>query len=191
MLCFFGFAVFFFLVCGFLVCGLLCKGNESITVEDERYHRAMVNTCKDMVSKFNVNTAYTKSDEIILIWNECMSNENPNYNHLFNGRIVKMSSVLSGFASVRFAYHLKLQDFTDQTMIFRDRINNCFTHFNARCFNLPNSNEVLNFVLWRNQFNATRFTVLYACVWVCVYVTHMFVYLCFVLVVSYWQQSFE
>jgi len=65
-----------------------------------------------------------------------------------NGKIQKMVSLLAGFCSVRFAYHLSRQSFEQKNESkLIEKIHKAF--FDARIFNLPNEKELVNNVIWR------------------------------------------
>jgi tRNA(His) guanylyltransferase len=96
---------------------------------DILFVKAMCLTTKDLVKEFDAQTGYTHSDEITLIFNSKCSNDefldHMDYfdrskngkckcrtniyitNHLFNGRIHKILSLISSYCSVRFNYHLE------------------------------------------------------------------------------------
>eukprot|EP01084_Bolivina_argentea_P041840 77234_1 len=151
---------------------------------DTHLHRAMVLTTGDLVDRFQARTGYTQSDEITLIFDAAESEEKDMENdtenigkkkkksrhpndrtrvHLFGGRGVKISSVLSGYCSTRFNYHLTQMSnngIFDDGNIYKKhvqkRVINGEAHFDGRCFNVPNRVEVLNNIIWRCHFDCTR-----------------------------------
>lgn len=147
---------------------------------DENLHRAMVLTTGDLVQRFHAQSGYTQSDEITLIWDAAVkeqSEENDGENerktgkkereknrvHLFGGRATKIASVLSGYCSTRFNYHLTRMAsdgvFADDAVYaarVQQRIVNGEAHFDGRAFNVPSAAEVLNNVIWRCHFDCTR-----------------------------------
>ena len=154
---------------------------------DKNLHRAMVLTTGDLVDRFQAYSGYTQSDEITLIFPAANDEENNDENDLknnktekkskkknknknnkdrvllFGGRNVKISSVLAGYCSTRFNYHLTQMSndglFSDEKVYAKHvqkRVINGEAHFDGRCFNVPNKIEVLNNVLWRCHFDCTR-----------------------------------
>ncbi len=77
---------------------------------DSRITDAMVKTTGDLVLKFNAVTGYTSSDEISLVFLPAQTEstvEQPHKKrpkleapktHIYNGRIQKLASVVSGYA---------------------------------------------------------------------------------------------
>eukprot|EP01083_Nonionella_stella_P095041 266738_1 len=145
---------------------------------DENLHRAMVLTTGDLVQKYQARTGYTQSDEITLVFDAAnveekdienddkMKKKNKEKVHLFGGRGVKISSVLAGYSSARFNYHLvKMANdnaFDDENIYaphIKQRVTNGEAHFDGRAFNVPNAAEVLNNLLWRCYFDCTRNSV--------------------------------
>ena len=57
----------------------------------------MVNTTYDLLKEFKCNTGYTHSDEITLIFDKG--------DHIRNGNVTEIITLISGYCSVRFNYH--------------------------------------------------------------------------------------
>merc|ERR1719229_170009 len=86
--------------------------------------------------------------------------------HLFGGRTTKISSVLSGFCSARFNYHLTQMSnegvFEDEKVYkkhIQQRVISGMAHFDGRTFNVPSDTEVLNNIIWRCSFDCRRNSV--------------------------------
>ena len=111
---------------------------------------AMINTMNDLVNEFRAVTGYTQSDEISLIFVPIVDSKTGEYRNLpFNGRVIKLTSLMAGYASARFNYHLQqeyeqkdLEDYKPSAQAM-DKITNGMAHFDARVFNLPKE-EVFN-----------------------------------------------
>lgn len=67
------------------------------------FSNAMINTMTDLMKKFNADVGFTFSDEISLVFyptfvdDKCIKRS-------FNGRVLKLTSLLAAYASVRFNY---------------------------------------------------------------------------------------
>jgi tRNA(His) guanylyltransferase len=163
---------------------------------DERIHIAMLNTCSDLVVKFQAATGYTQSDEITLIFKfEQDGKENGN---LYKGRIVKLATIASSYAAARFNYHMmkqipsyKLIDALNNPSDYGTKKKNtqqetsgktkkksqqqetpeeierriighilaCKACFDARVFNLPDQEAVLDNLIWRSILDRIRNSV--------------------------------
>lgn len=109
---------------------------------DERLSALMIQLTIELAKEFNVNAAYTQSDEISLGWNI----EDYESEMFCNGRILKLNSHLASKTSVKF--NRLLPDFLPEKV--KDE-----AYFDARVMNLPNTVEAANMFLWR-EFDATR-----------------------------------
>jgi tRNA(His) guanylyltransferase len=76
---------------------------------DSRFCTAMALTARDILMQYHAKGVYTQSDEISVIFQPIRSKANPDQWEpwIFNGRIQKLISVLAGYASARFNYHLQ------------------------------------------------------------------------------------
>lgn len=86
---------------------------------DVIFIKVMGLTTIDLIEEFEAQTGYTHSDEITLIFNsKCTELQEFEYlesktkltklpNHMFNGRIQKILTLISSYCSVRFNYHLE------------------------------------------------------------------------------------
>lgn len=101
---------------------------------DPGFGDAMAATVEDLCRDFHPNGAYTQSDEITLFWAPHFS-DGQALEHPFDGRVVKLASVLAGFTSARFCHHMGVSE----------------CHFDARVFGVASASEVCNNLLWRQR----------------------------------------
>jgi len=98
-----------------------------------------------LVNKFTVATGYTHSDEITLIFSPAYDKKDDPSNikkktHIYNGRLFKICSLLSGYCSTRFSYHIHKLIMNDKNCYNENvisKINNFETCFDARAFVFP------------------------------------------------------
>lgn len=105
---------------------------------DEHMHRAMVQTTSLLVGKTHAKIGYTQSDEINLVW----MGERYDGGIFFDGKVLKMASVLASLATAAFCREMSGH---------MDRL----PHFDCRVFQLPNRTEAANVFLWR-ELDATK-----------------------------------
>lgn len=147
---------------------------------DRRFTLAMVMTTQDLVAHYNARTGYCQSDEITLVFAPTPGKEEGTWQpYAFNGRVVKIASLLSAYATARFGHHLRnivadpaygaavavrssgrvevLRDAASEKLLttrlaeFIDE-----AHFDGRVFQVPNIQEVVNCVFWRNAYDCVR-----------------------------------
>lgn len=143
--------------------------------------KAMGFTTLDLIKEFEAQTGYSHSDEITLIFNsKCGDQEYFEYleyleksknnssmhkdilpNHMFNGRVQKILSLVSSYCSVRFNYHLErlIENFKEQYE--KKFINIVKSHqqmFDARMmiFEEDKKHEILNHQIWRSVHDCSR-----------------------------------
>lgn len=109
---------------------------------DKRLSNLMVETAKYLCEKYNSNISYTQSDEISLIWYI------PEHNSemIFNGKLFKLQSLMASSASVFF--NSKLEEYIPEKA-------GTLPEFDCRVWNVPNLDEAVNCILWREQ-DATK-----------------------------------
>lgn len=98
---------------------------------DLRLRAIFDEVCIALIEKTGADVAYHQSDEITVIW----KNEKPGW---YNGRVLKMTSVLASITTARFnrlTNNIGKQDI--------DAI------FDCRVFQVPSITEAVNSVLWR------------------------------------------
>ena len=118
---------------------------------DYRFHSAMINTSCDLLKEYECYTVFTQSDEIVMIYPTTHHRVKGTY--LFSGKIAKILSVVSSFASCRLSYHLRKESWIND-MENQRNINNASISFNTKCFNLSNGNdEIFDYIIWRLKKN--------------------------------------
>lgn len=105
---------------------------------DERISKAMIETTKGLVDHTHARISYTQSDEISLVW----LGDTYESGIFFDGKIMKMASVLAGLATALFINALPS---------YGERL----PHFDCRVLQLPNRAEATNMFLWR-ELDATK-----------------------------------
>lgn len=133
---------------------------------DQLFTSTMINTTNDLVKKFNPTTGYTHSDEISLIFppvctKEEYDNKENKSTHLFNGRVMKLCSILAGYCSSRFNWYVTYyidsnkQYYTNQ---FKNKIMSCEACFDARIIDIPYTKEyeIVNHMIWRSVQDCYR-----------------------------------
>lgn len=110
---------------------------------DKKFCKLMQDTTEFLIKQTNAVLGYTQSDEITL----CLYSDNFESQTFFNGRVQKLCSVLSSFAT---GFFNKNSPF-DKPLAF----------FDCRVWNVPNSQEAANVFLWR-ELDATRNSILSA-----------------------------
>ena len=119
---------------------------------DPRIHEAMVETTKDLTEYFLANTGYTFSDEITLIFAPIEEHQEPPY----NGKVLKLCTLLSSYACVRFAYHMQSCINAETEPAIRKLLENPKMSFDARLWNVPTKDEALANIRWRSLYDCRR-----------------------------------
>lgn len=118
---------------------------------DERLDKLMVGVTEDLVGKFSdVNTAYTASDEITLVFRP-LTDLKEGASVMYGGRIQKMASIVSGYASSRFATRVTEHDFSDIPG-FEKRV----PYFDARVIRCNSDQLASDCVRWRHKYDTFR-----------------------------------
>lgn len=120
------------------------------------FKQAMIYTAYDLLKEFNAQTAYTHSDEITLIFKQqCINSRGELNEHMFNGRVVKILTLISSYASVVFNKHIN--------KLYPDCNPDKNAIFDARVIVFTNNYEISNHMIWRSRFDCVRnFISLYA-----------------------------
>lgn len=131
---------------------------------DENFSKAMVNTMNDLMNEFLPKTGYTHSDEISLVFDKsCTKDEfDSNTNkttHLYNGRIIKICTLIASYCSVRFNHHMNeliINKNYCETLV--NKVKNYTAVFDARAiiFNENNKHELCNYFIWRSLYDSYR-----------------------------------
>ncbi len=103
----------------------------------------MIDTTRALVEKTHALVGYTQSDEISLAWYAASPKTQPPW----GGKLQKMTSVLAGLATAAFTGALLQSPHAARAAKL--------PHFDCRVFNLPNTEELANCFLWREQ-DATK-----------------------------------
>lgn len=108
---------------------------------------ATLELCKEIPG---VVMGYTQSDEISLVLNDIT--KNGKFKCFFDGKVQKMVSLSASICTIAFnrAWMKKSKELGG---VYKD--NNWKAQFDSRVWSLPNTNEVHNYLLWR-QNDATR-----------------------------------
>lgn len=105
---------------------------------DAAMSAAMIATASGLVERSHARIAYTQSDEISLVF----LGENPESEILFNGRILKLASVLASLATAIFTARIMADSALEP---YRERL----PHFDCRVCQLPSKTEAANMFVWR------------------------------------------
>lgn len=105
---------------------------------DPRMSQAMIETTKTLVEKTQATVGYVQSDEISLVWIPSAGG-----NAWFDGKIMKMTSVLAGLATASFIENL--MQYFDHWLELTMKL----PHFDCRVISMPNETEAANMMLWR------------------------------------------
>src|SRR6185312_15753309 len=111
---------------------------------DDRMSVAMIETTKGLVSDTHARIGYTQSDEISLTWIA----DTPEGGYFFDGKIMKMASVLASLAATHFTRAIRWAGFGTE---YEDRL----PHFDCRVIQLPSLTEGANMFLLR-ELDATK-----------------------------------
>ena len=110
----------------------------------EIFASIMIESTKKLMKKFNANTGYTQSDEIIIFIPPCNIIRGKQQEHIFNGRIQKICSLAASFVTSVFVSNLaKL----NPEKI--DKLIDVIPHFDCRIASWRNWNEAYSLLLWR------------------------------------------
>ncbi len=103
---------------------------------DPEFSALMQETTRHLVKETNPVIAYTQSDEITLMWYLPTGSESQ---HLFGGKVQKLTSILAGMCSARF------------TSLYTNWTGNweATPHFDCRVWGVPNLAAAADVFLWR------------------------------------------
>jgi tRNA(His) guanylyltransferase len=131
---------------------------------DVRIHKAMSCAARDLLTTFNGTAVYTESDEMTIVFASL------DYEHAratldvelydsvkwgrrfesgiaFGGKLQKTTTLVAGFVSARFNFHLGAQRYDDDVADAKAR--GGFAYFDARLFAVPCADDVARNLLWR------------------------------------------
>jgi tRNA(His) guanylyltransferase len=106
---------------------------------DESFYAAMIMTTCELVRITDARIGYVQSDEISLIW-EAQGEQS---SIMFDGRVMKMSTVLAGMCSSLFMSFLPTYSLGE--------LCKKNPHFDCRVLQLPTRTEAVNMLIWRQQ----------------------------------------
>ncbi|HEY0088452.1 MAG TPA: tRNA(His) guanylyltransferase Thg1 family protein [Candidatus Lokiarchaeia archaeon] len=104
---------------------------------DLEFVEIMVKTTKYLVEESNAIIGYTQSDEISLIF----KNDDEKSQEFFDGKLFKLTSVLASMCTSCFADNLFRSNLYNRKMAL----------FDCRVFQVPNKEEAVNYLIWREQ----------------------------------------
>ena len=133
---------------------------------DVDFSNCMVATATDLLVEFDARTAYTQSDEISLLFypslNEGDNQITEGYQHIFNGRVDKIVSVMASFATARFNYYASRTEWVGRKPETIVKLTCHRACFDGRAFSLDPV-EMANHIVWRCGFDCVRNSIsLYA-----------------------------
>jgi len=102
---------------------------------------AMIKTTLDLVDRFNATTGYTQSDEITLFIKKLEPEKWNTLKHIFGGRVQKLVSLSSSFATMMFNRHTE--------SIGLPIGNQGMAYFDSRVYGIGKDDDVFNSFMWR------------------------------------------
>ncbi|KAJ3025001.1 UNVERIFIED_CONTAM: hypothetical protein HDU68_007573 [Siphonaria sp. JEL0065] len=79
--------------------------------------------------------------------------------HMYSGRIQKLASVISSYASARLNYHLAQHDWSDRSTKVQQRMTGHEAYFDGRVVPLPDLKTATECIFWRSNFDGFRNSV--------------------------------
>ncbi|KAI9339685.1 tRNAHis guanylyltransferase-domain-containing protein [Obelidium mucronatum] len=76
--------------------------------------------------------------------------------HMYSGRIQKLASVISSYASARLNYHLAQYDWSDRVPKVRERMMGHEAYFDGRVVPVPDLKTATECIFWRSNFDGFR-----------------------------------
>lgn len=107
---------------------------------DNKFAKIMKNTTKYVLDNINCEISYCQSDEATFVFNPV----NENTQRFFDGKKMKLTSIISGMFSSKFIIELA----KEYPEIF-EYSSGYVPHFDCRLFNVPSKSEAINCLLWR------------------------------------------
>ena len=130
---------------------------------DDKMKNAMQSTTKDVLEKFNAVLGYVQSDEISIVFKSIYATKEEyeastdKSEHIFGGKRDKLISVIAGYISARFNFHIneerKRGDMLAYYPYFIELLKKCEQHFDGRLIVFEPSEiiEILNYFVWRQN----------------------------------------
>ncbi len=131
---------------------------------DTNFAKIMIMTMNNLISKFNATTGYTHSDEISLVFDKVAADSNDSnihQNHIYNGRISKICSIMAAYCSVVFnklvinLINNNPESYSEEQRTF---IGQSIPFFDARVVIFPKNRdmEIVNYFVWRSVMDCGR-----------------------------------
>jgi tRNA(His) 5'-end guanylyltransferase len=118
---------------------------------DARLTRAMLLTTRDLVGHSGARTGFCQSDEISLVFAPM-----PTAQYLYAGRVQKIVSVMTAFATARFNLHINKMNWNDTSTSVKERIADHAALFDGRIFSTPNDIMAAEALFWRHRYDGRR-----------------------------------
>ena len=144
---------------------------------DYRLAQVFILTTQDLLSQFNPILGYTQSDEISLVFPAAMPftsieqrqeqdetqgqpvQKKPKIQqkqHIYGGRMYKLASVTSSYASTRFNYHLMKFNWDDLDLKVREKILGHEAFFDGRVIPMSSDSLISDCIYWRSNCDGLR-----------------------------------
>lgn len=121
---------------------------------DENFVKAMYNATLDTFKKFYARVGYCHSDEASFYFS-AVYDPNVEKCHFYNGRVLKICTVMAGYFSTRFAYHIdNIISEPYKKFIPYHLLQN--TTFDARLLEFEDEIEAVNHMIWRSCYDCHR-----------------------------------
>lgn len=134
------------------------------------FKRAMILTTHDLVHEFSASSGYTHSDEITLVFSPCTTDRST---HQFDGKVSKLLTTISSFATARFIFYLdgemnnlktnlgeklKPDKYDPIEYLCTSASTSSTPTFDARLIVFPLNKiyEFGNLLLWRSRYDCSR-----------------------------------
>ena len=123
---------------------------------DSNLAKIMIMTTNNLINKFGAVTGYTHSDEISLVFGSAEQS-----NHMYNGRIHKICSIIAAYCSVVFNKLITNLLANNQELFGEEQrtyINQAIPFFDSRIVIFPENRdmEIVNYFIWRSVMDCSR-----------------------------------
>ena len=152
---------------------------------DERLRMSLVRTTEDLVTKFQASLGYAQSDEISLVFPRAMNDQEwnawqeweaweasratrmdlddhrprkrpVNRTHSYNGRVAKLLTVVSSYASARFNYYMANDDWSDLAPAVIEKVTSHTAMFDNRLIICDQMEQAMECIFWRSNLDGLR-----------------------------------
>lgn len=140
---------------------------------DDNLSSAIQSAMMDTINTYSAILGYCQSDEITIVIPALCSKEEydtlteKHPTHPFNGRIMKLTTLIASYISVRFNFHV-IKNVNEHNKLYNEnfinKINDSFAHFDGRAliFEYDETCEMLNYFVWRLNDSYRNCTSAYA-----------------------------